>query len=118
MRVTAPALCLAILLAAGSAPSPAQTAAQPPAPACLRTDMIHHTIAPDNRTILFYMHGGDVWKNTLPAACVGLDFPGGFQYTTFHDEVCANSEVIRILKQGNFCRLGAFTPAEPPKKPE
>ena len=116
MRVTAPALGLALLLAAGSAQAPAQTPA--PAPTCLRTDRIHHTVVPDNRTILFFMHGGEVWKNTLPAACVGLDFPGGFEYATFHDEVCANSEVIRVLKHGNFCRLGAFSAAEPPKKAE
>jgi len=105
MKATFPALaCLIALMGTAEA----QTAA----PDCLRSDMIDHTTVPDNRTILFHMRGGAVWKNTLPAPCVGLDFPGGFEYATFHDEVCANVEVIRVLKEGTRCKLGAFSPAK------
>jgi hypothetical protein len=114
MKATFPALACLLALT-GCAQAPASPQAQSAVPACLRSDMLDHTTVPDNRTILFHMRSGEVWKNTLPAPCVGLDFPGGFSYATFHDEICANVEVIRILTDGNRCMLGAFSPAEPGK---
>jgi hypothetical protein len=111
-------LCLALL--AGCATPPAQPPEQAAAAQnsiCLKTYMIDHTSIPDDRTILFAMRDGSVWKNSLPFSCPGLSYQGGFEYVASFDEVCSNAQAIRVLWQNSQCMLGAFTPYSPPKAP-
>ena len=65
-----------ILVAAGAA-----RAADAPAgkQICLRTIDIQNTTTPDDRTILFHMNNGKVWRNDLRNSCTGLKF-NGFAY--------------------------------------
>ncbi|HLG89761.1 MAG TPA: DUF6491 family protein [Alphaproteobacteria bacterium] len=90
---------------------------------CIQTYQIDHTTIPDDNTILFYMKGGKIWKNTLPYRCPDLKFQGGFQYTTDINEICSNLQTIRVINQGggpflgSVCQLGEFTPYTPPPKP-
>jgi len=83
---------------------------------CLTTWQIDHTTVPDRRTILFHMHGGKIWKNTLRNACTGLkDY--GFAYSpTPSNQICGNMQAIRVLHAGSVCLLGAFEPYTPSKK--
>jgi hypothetical protein len=80
---------------------------------CLQTSLIDRTEVPDDNTILFHMKDGKVWKNTLAFACSGLKFEGSFAYTTETPRVCSSQQTIRVLRTGNFCELGQFTPYSP-----
>lgn len=82
---------------------------------CLRTYQIDHTSTPDTKTILFYMRGGKVWKNTLQLPCHGLKFYG-FSYVTRDGQICSNMQSIMVLKTHEVCLLGDFTPYTPPPK--
>jgi hypothetical protein len=84
---------------------------------CIRAYDIDHTEIPDDSTILFFMHGHKVWKNTLTARCVGLRInTRGFTYSPTDpgtDEICSNLQTIRVNDTGQICLLGEFTPIEP-----
>ncbi len=84
-------------------------------PVCIHSRDIDHTVVPDSRTILFYMRGGKIWKNTLVNDCVGLKFDGFVYAPTPPDEICDNMQTIRVVRQGSVCMMGAFTPYTPPK---
>jgi len=118
MKSAVPLLCLALL--AGCATPPAQPPEQVAAgqnSICLKTYMIDHTSEPDDRTILFYMRDGTVWRNSLPFSCPGLSYQGGFEYTTSFDEICSNAQAIKVLWQNTQCMLGGFTPDVASKAP-
>jgi hypothetical protein len=84
------------------------------APKCLRTIDIQNTTTPNDRTILFHMNNGKVYRNDLRGACSGLTF-NGFQYdVTPPDEICGNQQIIHVLRTHAVCSLGAFS--EVPKK--
>ncbi len=83
---------------------------------CLNSMQIDHTEIRDNKTILFYMHGGKVWKNTLTSPCPGLRFDG-FAYSPVpNGDICENVQIIKALNSGSVCSLGAFEPYTRPKK--
>ena len=73
---------------------------------------INHTHVVDARTILFYLRDGSVMKNTLKNPCPDLMFHG-FVFVTPQDEICANSQAIRVLESNETCQLGDFTPYTP-----
>lgn len=76
---------------------------------CLRTMDISNTTTPNDKTILFHMRGGKVWRNDLRGTCSGLRFYG-FAYTaTPPGEICGNLQIIRVLKTHSVCSLGPFT---------
>ena len=94
-------------------------AAQPALPAtaaedkmvCIYAHDIDNTqVSRDGRSILFYMSGHRVWKNTLQDQCVTLGPDHGFVYTVTDDEICSNLESIRVIDTGEVCELGDFTP--------
>ncbi len=85
-----------------------------PGPVCLYPYMIDHTHVVDPRTILFYMRDGKVWRNTMKTGCRGLMFHG-FVYVTHFDELCSNMQSIRVIKTGEVCVLGTFTPERVPR---
>lgn len=102
--------CIAAVFAASAAF--AQAPARTPAMhnnVCLWTYRIDHTHLVDESTILFYMRGGKVWKNTLPAPCLGLKFHG-FAYVTMDGSICSNEQSIFVLESHEVCMLGAFEP--------
>jgi hypothetical protein len=117
MRILAAA---GFLVLAFAVPSLAQPVSPPPKPprVCLHPfdspiDAIDHTQVVDPQTILFYMRGGKIWKNTLHGACPGLRF-NGFTFVTSQDEICANEQAIKVIQTGEVCVLGDFTPYTPP----
>ena len=109
-------------MAQGSAgPEASPAMAQPAASksVCIQTYLIDHTQVLDDNTILFFMRGREVWKNSLPYRCSGLKMSGGFQYETSINQICSNLQTIRVIEQGggprfgSTCMLGAFTPYTP-----
>jgi hypothetical protein len=119
MKIFASAAFLGAFVAS---PAIAQPALPPAAttgvgPVCLRPfdspqDILNHTHVLDPQHVLFYMHDGRVWLNTLKGRCPGLMFHG-FSFVTPEDEICANSTPIRVLESGETCSLGPFTPYAP-----
>jgi hypothetical protein len=76
---------------------------------CLWTYQIDHTHVVNPRTVLFYMKDGHVWRNDLKAPCPGLSFHG-FSYVTRSDTICSNAVPIQVVRTGEACSLGAFSP--------
>lgn len=115
---TIAATALGALLVAATAnaqPAPAPVDANA-GPVCIQPYRIDHTNTVDPSTVLFYMKDGKIWKNTLQGPCPGLLF-NGFAYVVHGDEVCSNMQGIRVLRTGEVCMLGAFTPYIAPPKP-
>jgi hypothetical protein len=102
------------LLLGSFAPAIAQAPAPPPANVCLNVQDIQRTEAVDDRTILFHMRGGKVWRNTLRTACPMLKVSPFTQKVT-GDLVCSNAQFIHVNMTGNDCALGEFTPLPSPR---
>jgi hypothetical protein len=83
---------------------------------CLQLNAIDHTQVVDDQTILFHMRDRTVYRNVLPAKCAGLKFEDGFSYTTSINQLCSNVEIIRVLRRGTSCGLGAFEKLDPTPK--
>ncbi|MEI9995270.1 MAG: hypothetical protein WDM91_11800 [Rhizomicrobium sp.] len=83
---------------------------------CLEASAVSGTTVLDDRTILFRMRDGRVWKNTLRRECPQLKFWGGFDEVIRGDEICANQQIIRVLQTKLPCQLGAFSAYQPPAK--
>lgn len=79
---------------------------------CLRTDDVDHTEIINDGAILFHMKAGKPYLNTLRYPCPSLTMEGGFTYETPAPEICSEAQTIRVLRSGNFCELGQFTPFE------
>jgi hypothetical protein len=86
---------------------------------CLQLSAIDHTEIRDDQTILFFMKGGKVWKNTLTFSCPALKLEGGFKYETDTQQICSELQTIHVVNSGGLCELGQFTPyvAYAPPKP-
>ena len=84
---------------------------------CLQASQIDHTSIVDDSTIVFYMRTGKPYVNKLRIPCSSLKIEDGFAYETDSSEICSASQTIRVLRSGNFCELGQFTPYEAPAKP-
>lgn len=106
-------LLVAAAVAAGLA-SAAHAGEAKPAPRCLRTIDIQNTTTPNDRTILFHMNNGKVYRNDLRNACSGLTFNGFAYDVTPPNEICGNLQIIHVLRTHATCALGAFT--EVPKE--
>ena len=83
---------------------------------CLQSNLVDHTEILSKTQILFYMTGKKVWLNTLPSPC-SMDNTDGFVWRTSINQYCDNLEIIKIIRTGQVCRLGKFTPYEKPAKP-
>jgi hypothetical protein len=104
-------LALGVLLSAmlpGGAGAESSGAATP-GPACLQASSVDSTGVIDEKTILFHMRNGTVWKNTLRQSCPNLKFQRGFSEIVRGGEICANKQIISVLGTRNPCQLGAFT---------
>jgi len=112
MRIIGFGMILALALSAPAmANESAKASAQKPAGArsCIDIVRIDHTEILDDSTILFYMDGGKIWKNSLPQKCFSLKFEDGFSYATSLSQLC-NTDIIHVIRQGTTCGLGDFVP--------
>jgi hypothetical protein len=110
----------AILALAGcSDDAPATDAQAEPAGngVCLPTAQIDHTEIVNDSAIVFFMKDGKAYMNTMRIPCSSLKMEDGFAYIADVPEICSASQTIRVLRSGNFCELGQFTPFAPPKPP-
>jgi hypothetical protein len=82
---------------------------------CLSIARISETRVRNDHTIDFIMHGGRVYRNSLPNSCPSLGFEERFSYETSTQELCS-SDVITVLQsgpglmRGASCGLGQFQP--------
>lgn len=85
---------------------------------CLKTVLVDHTQVVDPVTILYFMKGGEVWKNSLNNPCTTLPHNGYIYMPTPPDNICGNLQRIKVIQTGEVCELGAFTPAPQDHSPE
>jgi hypothetical protein len=83
---------------------------------CLQSNLVDHTEILNRNQILFYMTGKKVWLNTLRAPC-SIDRTDGFVWKSSIAQYCDNLETIKIIRTGQICMLGKFTPYEKTAKP-
>jgi hypothetical protein len=81
---------------------------------CVQTSRIRETRVRDDKTIDFYMLGGQVYRNVLPQSCPQLGFEERFGYETSTGELCS-VDIIHVLMssppmRGASCGLGQFQP--------
>ena len=78
---------------------------------CLNVTEILTSQAVDNRTIVYRMKDGKVWRNTLATPCPDLvsHAAGGYSQVLHTDYLCANTQQITVQQTGMVCRLGEFT---------
>jgi hypothetical protein len=111
----------AILALAGCSDDAPATDAPPAETAgngvCLQTSQIDRTDIVNDSAIVFFMKGGKAYMNTMRIPCSSLKMEDGFAYMNDVPEICSASQTIRVLRSGNFCELGQFTPFDPPKLP-
>jgi hypothetical protein len=108
---------LAVVAASLMSPAPALAADEAGKPVCLDVNRIDHTQVLNSSQILFYMYGKKVWLNTLSHRCTTLTREEGFAWESSVPRYCDNLEIIRVIRTGEVCQLGAFTPYEKPAKP-
>lgn len=83
---------------------------------CVNLRRIDKMDVVDNRTILFYMNGKEIFLNDLPYPCTSLSRHKTVMYRTSLSELC-NVDVITVLNTigsgflpGASCGLGHFHP--------
>jgi hypothetical protein len=84
---------------------------------CVDLIRIDHTSVVDEHNILFYMKGGDIYRNHLRYRCAGLGRSNNpFMYRTSLNRLC-NVDIITVLQNMGFgfspmnsCGLGDFYP--------
>ena len=83
---------------------------------CVTVARIRRTEVIDDKTILFYMHGGRVYQNILERECPRLEREGRFMYEIRGHRLC-DIDTITVLdrlgagfSRGFRCRLGEFHP--------
>jgi hypothetical protein len=105
----------ALFIAAGAGPNAWAQSAADPHNVCLHIRDVDHTEPVGDKVLLFHMRNGQVWRNQLKSPCQGL---GSFGYSErlFNDEVCANQQIIHVLRLGTSCVLGDFTLDRPALK--
>jgi hypothetical protein len=106
-----------VALAASVAFAGPVLADQPTKSICIKADEVDHTKVLNDRQVLFYMRGKQVWLNTLKARCNTLTIQDGFAMPSNYSEFCANAQTIRVLFSGQSCQLGEFTPYQKPVGP-
>ena len=83
---------------------------------CVNTRRISGTYVADDRTIIFYMRGGNIYRNTLSNKCRALVREKKFSYRTTMSRLC-DIDVITVIytlgsdiREGPSCGLGKFYP--------
>lgn len=83
---------------------------------CVTASRIERTQVIDERTILFYMRGGEIYRNQLSVNCRPLLREKSFSYDLRTNRLC-DIDVITViehmgstLREGVSCGLGKFYP--------
>ena len=83
---------------------------------CITIHQIDRTRVIDQRTVVFYLNGGEIYANRLPHRCPGLRAGDGFMYKNSTGRLCS-IDTIRVLdnlggdlRPGMACGLGEFHP--------
>ena len=63
---------------------------------CIRLNQLSSTEIVDDRNVLFYMRGDQVYLNSLPNRCPGLREERTFMYRTTHSQL-SDLDVIAVL---------------------
>lgn len=81
---------------------------------CINVRAMKSTYVVDDRTVLFYMRGGDIYRNVLRYDCPRLKLENRFSYRVFANRLC-NVDTITVLEsfggslsRGVSCGLGKF----------
>jgi len=90
--------------------------AEPKRPVCLDINRIDHTEVLNDHQILFYMNGKEIWVNNLTIPCRSLTRQDGFVWKSSVPQYCDNIESIRVIRTGEVCLLGTFSPYQKPPK--
>ena len=83
---------------------------------CVSIQRISRTEIIDDRTVLFYMRGGDIYQNILANRCPGLAREKRFAYETALNRLCQLDSLAVLysegggLREGPRCGLGMFHP--------
>jgi hypothetical protein len=108
-----PKAAIAGLLLLPTASAIAQAPPPNPGRVCLNIREVQRTETPDDRTIVFHMRDGKIWRNTLRQNCPMLRTSPYTQVLHSGDLVCSNQQFIHIAQTGDTCALGEFTPVNP-----
>lgn len=79
---------------------------------CISLTRLDRTDIIDDRNILFYMRGDEIYLNQLPHRCSGLRMADGFSYRRTINRLC-QIDLISPIPRGGFgggisCGLGTF----------
>ena len=83
---------------------------------CIDTRRIANTYVADAENIIFYMRGGQIYRNTLPRKCNALVREKSFSYKTSMSRLCSIDTITVIynygsgISSGPSCGLGSFHP--------
>lgn len=86
---------------------------------CVIVTRIDDTDAIDDQNIIFRMRGDQVYRNTLPRKCPGLQRENRIAYETASSRLCSIDTITVLedfgvgLRPGFTCRLGEFVPLSP-----
>ena len=83
---------------------------------CISTTSLRQSPVRSDTVIDFVTRGGQVYRNTLPAACPSLGFEERFSYEVHTAQICS-SDIIHVLysagpTRGAGCGLGKFQPVK------
>ena len=83
---------------------------------CINAQRIRNTKVLNDREIVFYMSGSDIYLNRLPHRCSGLRMADAFSYEVRTSQLC-HIDLIRVvdnfggsMRTGIACGLGRFLP--------
>ncbi|MEE8542676.1 MAG: hypothetical protein V3S94_02360 [Gammaproteobacteria bacterium] len=81
---------------------------------CISVSRLRSTYVVDDRTVLFYMRGGDIYRNVLRYDCPRLKLESSFSYRVIANRLC-NVDTITVIERfggslssGVSCGLGKF----------
>jgi len=83
---------------------------------CVTANRIRRTEVIDERTIVFYMGGGRVYRNRLAIDCPRLVREKRFSYDLYTNRLCSTDYITVLeywgstLREGPSCGLGQFYP--------
>ena len=109
-------VCALVAASAGAPPPAAAQASDSELRHCVNLRSVDHTSVVSDRTILFYMNDGDVFRNELPSRCPTLMTEDRFMYRTMLNQLCS-VDTVTVLTDFGFgfvpgptCMLGDFQP--------
>ncbi len=81
---------------------------------CISVSRLRSTYVVDDRTVLFYMRGGDIYRNVLRYDCPRLKSENRFSYKVTANRLCSVDWITVLetfgdgLSSGVSCGLGQF----------